>query len=118
MVPFFLLLLLPLAFAAGSPNIVIVLTDDQVDRGNNSQHNLGCFRYGAILVLIIGLLLWCQNDEKLNFVSKDKVSLNASKQKIFPQDVFLDGMMPLQKTQRLIGDHGTTFEVDSKICKL
>jgi len=63
MVPFFLLHLLPLAFAAGSPNIVIVLTDDQ--------------------------------------------------------DVFLDGMMPLQKTQRLIGDHGTTFEnafVNTPIC--
>merc|ERR1719195_1185619 len=58
-----ILFLLPLAFAADLPNIVIVLTDDQ--------------------------------------------------------DVFLDGMMPLQKTKRLIGEQGTTFEnafVNTPIC--
>jgi len=63
MSPFLFFSLVPLSFAADSPNIVIVLTDDQ--------------------------------------------------------DVFLDGMTPLQKTQRLIGEQGTTFEnafVNTPIC--
>ena len=34
---------------------------------------------------------------------------------LYFQDVFLDGMMPLQKTKRLIGEQGTTFEVSTSI---
>ena len=49
---------------------------------------------------------------------RDALATKWSKWKTqFFQDVFLDGMMPLQKTQRLIGEQGTTFEVGLKIWK-
>ena len=83
-----LLFLLPLASLAKSPNIVMVLTDDQVT-----------YRYTLKSYLTLSCLHSKYKFQKMSYL----------------QDTFLDGMTPLVKTRKLIGEQGTTFQVRKMI---
>ena len=135
-----ILLLLPLAFAADLPNIVIVLTDDQVTLkmvpwykvgfsywycamclAKRARHFVFCDLISTFLFCILHLtfcILYFQFCILLFTFCIFHFAfciLHFAFCILYFQDVFLDGMMPLQKTKRLIGEHGTTFEVSTSI---